>query len=124
MEYINSVAYVQRKIDNILYGVYAWAQAYVTNIICRIKSLSDLIQKLRILFNIFLEYNISIKPIKSYFNYPDLSFLGQQVNSLGLIMSEDKFRAICLLTYHNTLGALEYYLELTDYLRNYIYFYV
>lgn len=55
MGYINSIAYVQYKIDKILREVHTWAQAYIDNIICRAKSLPNLIQKLRILFDIFLE---------------------------------------------------------------------
>ena len=88
MGYINSVAYVQREIDNILRDVRAWARAYVNDIICGAKSLTNLLQKLRILFDIFLEYNISIKLTKSFLNYPDVELLGQQVNPLGLITSE------------------------------------
>lgn len=76
MGYINSVAYVQREIDNILRAVCEWAWAYVDDIICGAKSLPDLLQKLCILFDIFLEYNISIKPTKSYLNYPDVGLLG------------------------------------------------
>ena len=75
------------------------------------------------MFEIFLEYNISIKPTKSYLNYPDVSLLGQRVNSLGLTTSAEKLKAIQLLTYPDTLGALEYYLGLIGYLRNYIHFY-
>ena len=93
------------------------------DIICGAKSLPDLLQKLQILFEIFLEYNISIKPTKSYFNYPDVGLLCQRVNSLGLTSSAEKFKAIQLLTYPDTLGVLEYYLGLTGYLRNYIHFY-
>lgn len=123
MGYINSVAYVQREIDNILRHVRAWARAYVDDIICGAKSLPDLLHKLRILFDIFLQYNISIKPTKSYLNYPDVGLLGQRVNSLGLTTSEEKLKAIRLLTYPDTLGALEYHLGLTGNLRGYIHFY-
>lgn len=45
------------------------------------------------------------------------------MNSLGLIISKEKLKAIRLLTYPNTLGVLEYYLGLTGYLCNYIHFY-
>lgn len=55
------MAYVQREIDNILQNIRAWAWAYIDDIICRIKSLSKLLEKLCIFFNIFLKYNISIK---------------------------------------------------------------
>ena len=93
------------------------------DIICGAKSFTDLLQKLRIFFDIFLKYNISIKPTKSFLNYPNVGLLCQQVNSLGLTTSEEKLRAIKHLTYLETLGALEYYLGLTDYLHNYIHFY-
>lgn len=76
MVYINFVAYVRQEIDNILWDVRGWTRAYVDDIICGAKSLPDLLQKLRILFEIFLEYNISIKPTKSYLNYPDVSLFG------------------------------------------------
>ena len=123
MGYINSVAYVQQEIDNILCGVRAWARAYVDDIVCGAKSLLDLLNKLQVLFEIFFRYNISIKPTKSFLNYPDVGLLGQRVNSLGLTTSEEKLKAIRLLTYPDTLRALEYYLGLTGYLRSYIHFY-
>lgn len=123
MGYINSMAYVQYEIDNILRDVYAWAQAYMDDIICVAKFLLDLLQKFCILFKIFLKYNISIKPTKSFLNYPNVELLGQQVNFFDLTTSEEKLRAIKHFTYPETLGALEYYLGLTGYLRNYIHFY-
>lgn len=117
------MAYIQHKIDNILCNFRTWAQAYVDNIICRTKSLPDLLEKLRILFDIFLDYNISIKPITSFLNYPNVELLGQQIISLDLTTLEEKFRAINLLTYLKILGALKYYLGLTSYFYNYIHFY-
>lgn len=78
---------------------------------------------MQILFKIFLEYNISIKPIKSYFNYFNVGLLGQWVNFLGLTISAKKLKAIRFFTYPNTLAALEYYLGLTGYIRNYLHFY-
>lgn len=73
--YINLVAYIQCDKDNILQNMHAWARTYVDNIIYRVKYLSDLLKKLCILFNIFLKYNISIKPTKSFFNYLDIRLL-------------------------------------------------
>lgn len=101
----------------------AWAQAYMNNIICNTKLLSNLLQKLRILFKIFLKYNISIKPTKSYINYYNIGLLGQQVNFLSLIIFTEKPKAIYFLIYPDTLGALEYYLRLIGYFCNYIHFY-
>lgn len=76
-----------------------------------------------ILFNIFLEYNIYIKPTKFFFNYPNVGLLGQPVNLLSLTISKEKLKAINPLTYPKTLDVLKYYLGLTGYLCNYIHFY-
>lgn len=76
MGYVNSVSYAQREIDNTLQEVQEWAWAYIKDIVCGRSSLLDLFYKLHILFEIFLHYNISIKPTKSYLNYPNIGFLG------------------------------------------------
>lgn len=123
MGYINSVAYIQREINNILLEVKDWTCVYVNNIICSAKSLDNLFSKLRILFKIFVAYRILIKSTQSFLNYPDVSLFGQRIDSLGLTTVKEKLQAIKLLTYSKTLGALEYYLGLTGYLRFYIHFY-
>ena len=46
--YINLVAYIQHKIDNILYNVRDWDRAYINNIICKGTSLENLLHKFRI----------------------------------------------------------------------------
>ena len=92
MGYINVVAYMQREINNILRGVRDCARVYVDDIICGAKSLDDLFFKLRILFKTFVAYKISIKPTKSFLNYPDVSLLGQRVNFLGLTTVTEKLQ--------------------------------
>lgn len=97
---------------------------YEDDIICKAKSLPDLLEKLCISFDIFLEYNISIKLSKFYFNYFDVGLLSQKVNFLNLTTLEKKLKAINLLNYLKTLDTLKYYLRLTNYLHNYIHYYV
>lgn len=123
MGYINLVAYVQHEINNILHDVQDRAKTYIDNIICGESFLSNLLRKLRALFKIFLHYNISIKPTKSYLNHLNIGFVGQQVNFLGLTISNKKLKAIYFLRYLEILRALKYYLSLTGYLKSYIYFY-
>ena len=72
-----------------------------------------MLKDLRELFQLFVDYNISISPTKTYLGYPDVNLLGQRVESLGLTSPEDKLRAISNLRYPTTLGALEHYLGLT-----------
>lgn len=87
------------------------------------KILPGLLNKLQILIDIFLQYNIFAKSTKSYLNYPNIGLLGQQVNSLGLTTLDEKLKAIRLLIYPNKLDAFEYYLSLTGNLQSYIHFY-
>lgn len=68
MEYINLVAYIQHKIDNILYTIRTSTQAYIDNIVCGVKSFLNLLDILQIPFEIFFAYNISISLTKSYLN--------------------------------------------------------
>lgn len=123
ISYINSVAYIQQKIDNIPKSVYDWARAYIKNIICKARSLDNLLSKLCILFEIFVAYNISIKLTKTLLNYLNVGLLGQEFNMLGLSIAKEKLNAIRLPQYLLTMGALEYYLGLTGYLRSYIHHY-
>lgn len=117
------MAYIQMEINNIFQNVRDWLQAYVDNIICGATFLDYMLQKLWILFLIFVAFNILIKPTKIFLNYPNVGLLGQRVNSLGLTPMEKKLKAIQELTYLDTFGTFEYYLSLTGYLYSYIYFY-
>lgn len=74
--------------------MHVWTQAYIDNIIYKAKLLLNLFQKLQILFEIFLKYNISIKITKFYLKYPNDGLLGQQVNCLGLTISIEKLTTI------------------------------
>lgn len=103
MDYINLVAYVQQEIVNILCDVQAWGQAYIDNIICGARSLFHLFHKLQVFFEVFLCYNIFIKPLKLYLNYPDMELFWQKVNFLGLITSDKKLKVIRFLIYPNML---------------------
>lgn len=60
---------------------------------------------------------------ESFLNYSNVGVLGQKVSFLGLISLEEKLEAIKLLNDSKILGMLKYFLELTGYLCNYIYFY-
>lgn len=95
----------------------------MNDIICGAKFLLNLLEKLGILFDIFLEYNIFIKPTKSFFNYPNIGFPGQRVKFLSLTTSKEELKVINLLTYPETLGALEYHLRLISYVCNFIHLY-
>lgn len=65
-----------------------------------------MLDKLQISFQIFVAFNISIKPTKTFLNYPNIGLLRQKVNLLGLTIAEKKLKAIKGLIYLDTFGAL------------------
>ena len=62
--YIHPIAYVQRQIDEILRPVKAFVSAYVDDIVTGAKSFEEHLAHLRQLFQIFVQYNISIAPTR------------------------------------------------------------
>ncbi len=120
MGYKGSIAYVQREIDRVLRPLRAFARAYVDDVVVASKTLQEHIEHLHRVFSLFVEKGISVKPSKSYIGYPSVTLLGQRVDSLGLSTAEEKLAAISKLRFPSTLSALETYLGLTGYLRNYI----
>lgn len=120
---MNSVAYVQRQIDRILRPVKAFASAYVDDIVTGAQSLAEHLTRLRQLFQLFVEHNISISPTKTFLGYPNVNLLGRRVDSFGMATAEDKLKAISDIVYPSTLGDLEHYLGLTGYLRSSVHYY-
>ena len=120
MGYKGSVAYVQRQIDRILREHKAFAKAYVDDIVVASRSLEEHLRHLNQIFETLINAGICIKPSKAYVGFPSVKLLGEHVNSLGLSTSEEKVRAISMLSFPNSLRKLEAYLGLTCWLRKYV----
>ena len=78
---------------------------------------------MRIVFDLFKNYNIAISLEKVFLGYPDIKLLGRRINSIGLFTTKEILTAIAKIEYLIILGLLEYYLGLSRYLRGYIYYY-
>ena len=120
MGYKNSPAYVQRQIDRVLRPYRSFARAYIDDVVIHSATVEEHIQHLRQIFGLFSKHHISINPKKAFLGYPSVTLLGQKVNSLGLSTSEEKLQAIAKLSFPQSLSALETYIGITGWLRNYI----
>ena len=97
--YKNSVAYIQRQIDRLLWPNKKFAHAYIDDIIIFSQTLTEHIQHLKFIFSMLKKNNILVKPTKAFFAYPTIQLLGQKVTSLGLLTSEEKLKAISKLKF-------------------------
>ena len=68
--------------------------------------------------------NIHLAPNKAFLNYPSVYLLGQYIDTLGLATAEDKLTTIRNLEFPKILAALERYLGMTGYLKQYIPYYL
>ncbi|KAL3428067.1 hypothetical protein PVAG01_01576 [Phlyctema vagabunda] len=123
MGFKNSVSYVQRQIDRILRPYADHARAYIDDVVIFSKSLQDHVRHLREIFALFVRLGITIKPSKTFLGFPTVQLLGQHIDSLGLATSEDKLKAIAAIKFPTTLHALETYIGLTGWLRQYVPYY-
>ena len=124
MKYKNSFAYVQRQIDRFFRKLRKFVRTYVNDIVIFSCNKIEHETHLRDVFKIFVENNVSIKSTKTFLNYFFVFLLNQKIDSLNLIISKEKLRAIFKFRFFRIFRQLETYLNLTDWLRNYIFYYV
>ena len=124
MSYKNSSTYVQRQIDRILRQHRNYARAYVDDIVIFFKSLKEHEEHLRRVFITLSQVNIFIKFAKVFIEYSIVNLLDQRVDSLDLATTKNKLKTISKLRFSRNLQQLEIYLDLTNWLREYISHYV
>ena len=124
MSYKNSSAYVQRQIDRFFRFYRAFAKIYVNDIVIHSSILQKHFAHFTKIFDMLRVNNISIKLEKVFIGYFTVHLLGQKVDSLGLITVEKKLKIISRLFFLITLQLLETYLGLTNWLRDYVSWYV
>jgi len=120
MGYRNSSAYVQRMINRILWRQRAYARAYIDNIVIFSNTLEEHLKHLHNVFVTLKRMRICLASEKSFLTYPFIQLLEQRVDALGLATLKDKLVAIAGLCFSISLSQLEKYLDLTEYLWQYI----
>jgi hypothetical protein len=88
------------------------------------KSFKEHLQHLDLVFKVFDNMHVMLKPSKSFFAYPSITLLRQQVDSLGMSTTVNKIKALLDIDFSTNLKDLEMYLGLTGWLRQYILYYI
>lgn len=123
MKYRNTSAYVQRKMNNFLRKFRSFCKIYIDDVMIFNRSLNEHLFHLKQMFDLFTIMNIALKSIKIYFNYFNIALLNQKVDSLRLIIFENKLKIIIDLSFFRSLKNLKTYLNIIEWLRNYISYY-
>ncbi|SLM33512.1 reverse partial [Lasallia pustulata] len=123
MGFKNSPPYVQQKMDNLLRPFKSFAKGYIDNIVVFSRNLAEHATHLRVLLELFQNARISLKGTKSFIGYPSATLLGQRVDGFGYSTAEEKIAALRNLKFPATLDALEIYLGMTGWLRQFVAYY-
>ena len=123
MKYKNSVIYVQRLIDFILWKHWVFARIYINNIIIFSNIFKKHVEHLWTIFKIFAFKWINVSFIKSFLCYSSIKLLKQWMNALNMTTSENKFVAISKLKFSMFFTQLDHYIDFMKYLWQYIFQY-
>ena len=123
MSYKNSSIYVQRQIDRLLRKFRRFARVYVDDIVIYFKIVEKHAQHLRFVFSMLRQNNIFIKFSKIFLDYSFVRLFDQKIDSFELSISEEKLKIITKLSFSRILRQFEIYLDLIDWLRDYVSFY-
>lgn len=124
MNYYNTSIYVQQMTDWILHSYCDYFCVYVNNIIIYSATLTNHLQHLQNVFQKLTDQQICLMFKKFFLNYSSVHLLDQQVNILDLVTVKVKLVIITNLKFLHTLTQLKKYLEMTEYLWQYILHYV
>ena len=124
MRFRNSSIYVQRKIDNIFRAYRTFARVYVNDIVVFNYSLKKHLRHLNQIFSLFVKLNITLKLFKTYLRYSIISLLKQKIDRFDLSIVQEKLIVIFKLRFSRTLKDLEIYLNMIEWLRDYVSYYV
>jgi len=81
------------------------------------------LKHLHAVFQLFSKKRVSISSKKSFIDYSSIILLNQKVNDFNLTISVEKLKTIISLDFSWTLRALNIYLNIIDWLRNYVSYY-
>ena len=123
MKFRNNSIYVQKKIDNIFRAYRAFVRVYVNDIVMFNHSLKKHLRHFNQIFSLFVKLNITLKFFKTYLRYSIISLLKQKIDRFDLSIAQKKLIVILKLCFSRILKDLEIYLDMIEWLRNYVSYY-
>ncbi len=123
MRFKNFFSYVQHQTDRLLWSHRCYAWVYMNDIVIFSRTLTDHLKHLHVMFQLFAKKRISISSKKSFINYSSVILLDQKIDDFDLTISVEKLKTIISLNFSQTLHMLDIYLDIINWLRNYVSYY-
>ena len=123
MRFKNSLSYVQQQINKILQSHWVYAKVYMNDIVIFSHTLEKHLKHLYVIFSLFRRLRVCLTSMKSFLEYSFVFLLEQKIDDFELTTSTKKLVIISLFQFSQSLKKLEMYIELIEYLRNYVSYY-
>ena len=118
MSFKNSPPHTQRTMNDIMRGFQHFTCCYVDDIVIFFKTLKKHVSYLMNVFKLFKEKWLVLELKKFFIGYLSVTLLKHWVNDFDLTTATEKITAICSLKFSKMLAELEYYLDLSTWLRH------
>ena len=117
-------SYAQYMMNMILHSHKFFAHCYIDDIIIFSKTLENHLQHLNMIFNLFNRLEIIFKRIKTHLDYSSIILLDQWVDDFDMTSSKKWIAVLQDLSFSEIFKDFEIYLDLTEWLCQYISYYV
>jgi hypothetical protein len=123
MSFKNSLVYAQRRINIILRDIKSFCRAFINDIIIFSNILNEHLKHLSRVFQRLLDHDIKLNSCKTFLNFSSIALLSQHVDEFDLYAIKDKIIVILSWKFFSTLKVLKIYLEIIEWLRDYVVWY-
>ena len=123
ISYKKSSSYSQQMMNEILCFYKNFVRFYINDLIIFLKILNDHKQHFDIIWFLFDEIRISLNKVKIYLDYSSIILLEQQVDEFDMTTFKKQIAVIQEIEFLKNLKDFEIYLDLTEWLQQYISYY-
>ncbi len=117
----NAPASWSRAIDMVLSGLApAICMAYMDDIVCGSQTISEMLDRLELIFQRLAQHNLTLKVSKCMLLQRKISWLGHELSAEGIGTCPEKVKAVTEWPVPHDVHALKSFLGLTGYYRRYI----
>ena len=117
MRFCNSLLYIQCQ-TNKLFKNLSKIKMYIDDIVIKLKTFKQHVVHLKKLFQYLIEKRISLKLIKVFINFLNITLLNNVINAFKLFITQNRIEIIKKLKFLTIVKQLKHYVSFTKYFKN------
>ena len=110
-DFKNFSSYVQKQFDVMLHSYQAFIRVYLNDIMIFFRIFEKHCEHLSQIFELFKQKKIMLAFKKNFIDFSSITLLNQKINSLKMLIIDDKIKVILFLSFSLILKKLDYFLD-------------